>query len=68
MKASLFSTLLLATSALAGRSPQHANKKLPERMRREPAAGLPPVGLDKRAASKKKQHIIPQNKNTTSMC
>ncbi|KAI4730906.1 alpha/beta-hydrolase [Aureobasidium sp. EXF-10728] len=64
MKASVFSTLLLASSAIAGRSPQHVNKKLPERIRREPA-GLPAVGLDKRAATKKKHHIIPQNKNTT---
>jgi hypothetical protein len=66
MRISVVSTLLLATSAIAGRSPQHVNKKLPERMRREPA-GLPAVGLDKRAATKKKHHIIPQNKNTTSM-
>jgi carboxypeptidase D len=65
MKFSVASTLFLATSAIAGRSPQHVNKKLPERMRREPA-NLPAVGLDKRAATKKKHHIIPQNKNTTS--
>jgi len=64
MKFSVASTLFLATSAIAGRSPQHVNKKLPERMRREPA-NLPAVGLDKRAATKKKHHIIPQNKNTT---
>jgi hypothetical protein len=50
MRISVVSTLLLATSAIAGRSPQHVNKKLPERMRREPA-GLPAVGLDKRAAT-----------------
>ena len=67
MKISVASTLFLAASAIAGRSPQHVNKKLPERMRREPA-GLPAVGLDKRTANKKKHHIIPQNKNTTSMC
>jgi hypothetical protein len=65
MKISVASTLFLAASAIAGRSPQHVNKKLPERMRSEPA-GLPAVSLDKRAATKKKQHIIPQNKNTTS--
>ncbi|KAG9554964.1 alpha/beta-hydrolase, partial [Aureobasidium melanogenum] len=64
MKVSVVSTLLLASSAIAGRSPQHVNKKLPERMRREPA-GLPAVGLDKRAATKKKHSIIPQNQNTT---
>ncbi|KAH0116035.1 alpha/beta-hydrolase, partial [Aureobasidium melanogenum] len=64
MKVSVVSTLLLASSAIAGRSPQHVNKKLPERVRREPA-GLPAVGLDKRAATKKKHHIIPQNQNTT---
>ena len=64
MKISLVSTFLLATGVIA-RSPQHANKKLPERLRREPAGGLPPVGLEKRAS--KKHHILPQNKNTTSM-
>ena len=66
MKVSVLSTLLFAAGAIAGRSPQHVNKKLPERMRREPAGDFPAVGLDKRAASKKKKHIIPQNSNTTS--
>ncbi|KAI5273348.1 alpha/beta-hydrolase [Aureobasidium subglaciale] len=64
MKISVVSTLLLAAGAIAGRSAQHVNKKLPERMRSEPA-GLPGVGLDKRTTTKKKQYIIPQNQNTT---
>jgi carboxypeptidase D len=70
MKVSVISTLLLAAGAIAGRSPQHVNKKLPERLRREPARGLPALSLDKRttASEKKKKHIIPQTHNTTSMC
>lgn len=61
---SALSACLLATGAVA-RSPQHVNKKLPERMRREPA-GLPsPSQFQARSAQSKKPHIIAQNSNTT---
>lgn len=64
MKVSVLSTLLFAAGAIAGRSPQHVNKKLPERMRREPAGDFPAVGLDKRAASKEEEaHHPPEQQH-----
>lgn len=59
---STLSACLLATGAVA-RDPQHVNKKLPERMRREPA-GLP-SRFEGRRFEDEKSYIIPQTKNTT---
>ncbi|GAB7356685.1 hypothetical protein MBLNU459_g7396t1 [Dothideomycetes sp. NU459] len=59
---STLTACLLATGAVA-RSPQHVNKKLPERVRREPA-NLP-ANIEERSTSSEAKYIIPQNKNTT---
>lgn len=65
MRLSFFLTGCALAASVVARSPQHVNKKLPERLRREPETLPSAQGYGQLHDKRDTKYIIPQNANTT---